>query len=743
MRTTDRLALATMGAMVLATVSMLALTSDRLLLAFGIGLVAVLMVISAGARRLRVGSWLVHLWQLLVVAGVGLGLGLSAQPASGSWLQQLGQLYLEAVLTIRTESAPMEANGAVRWLFLIILGLVTILMDLLVLTLSSPAWSLAPLVSVYLIPALALPGGVSWWVFALLASGYLVILAADTANRLGTWTRNLVTDSAERTHSRWGVWRMAAVVGIPVLAAAIAAGSLLPTFGTLDLDARRPRGNGPIQLVDPTIELQKNLAQQSERVVMTYTSNSPTGEYIRLTSLSQIDRTGWKLTPMQLSTGSLPQPPGVSSTRRTTTQINVGDFSTQYLPAPYAPDSFQATGEWAWDRNTLTLVSTAANGTESTRNLSYEVTSVDTDPNPQQFNEAIPGAPADAAVTAQVPSDVPAEIAELAASITKDAPTPVLKAAAIQEYLRDPRRFTYSTTAPAGDGYEVIANFLLRDKAGYCIHFASAMALMARLEGIPSRVAVGFLPGEKTGDQWRVRGRNMHAWPELYFAGFGWVRFEPTAAVADAPMWTVTSPLNQPTPSSSTSQQPSSDPTSSSSASAPSSDPSASQSTAAPVSGGTGFVMPWAQVIGATGGLAVVALLAVTPLLVRRSIRRGRLHATGDPHHVVAGWWEEARDTLVDSGTDWPEGSPRGRAAAAAPGLGTEAAGALSRLALAVEHSRYARTMDDLSPDLADDIRFFTHEVREHETGLRGLAATLWPRSLWVNLGRWLSGVRQ
>ena len=67
------------------------------------------------------------------------------------------------------------------------------------------------------------------------------------------------------------------------------------------------------------------------------------------------------------------------------------------------------------------------------------------------------------------------------------------------------------------------------ERKGYCVHFASAMAVMARTLSIPSRVAVGFLPG--TQDEqgtWTVSLRDAHAWPELYFEGVGWVRFEPT-----------------------------------------------------------------------------------------------------------------------------------------------------------------------------------------------------------------------
>ena len=49
--------------------------------------------------------------------------------------------------------------------------------------------------------------------------------------------------------------------------------------------------------------------------------------------------------------------------------------------------------------------------------------------------------------------------------------------------------------------------------------------MMARVVGIPSRVSVGFLPGKQVGEAWRVSIRDMHAWPELYFASYGWVRF--------------------------------------------------------------------------------------------------------------------------------------------------------------------------------------------------------------------------
>src|SRR6266545_4110608 len=70
------------------------------------------------------------------------------------------------------------------------------------------------------------------------------------------------------------------------------------------------------------------------------------------------------------------------------------------------------------------------------------------------------------------------------------------------------------------------------------------MAAMARVAGIPSRVAVGFTSGVPAGDHWEVGSKDAHAWPELYFPGVGWVRFEPTPrgdGQVDVPSYTTAS----------------------------------------------------------------------------------------------------------------------------------------------------------------------------------------------------------
>ena len=75
-----------------------------------------------------------------------------------------------------------------------------------------------------------------------------------------------------------------------------------------------------------------------------------------------------------------------------------------------------------------------------------------------------------------------------------------------------------------------LASFLAESgRVGYCEQFAASMAIMARIIGIPARVAVGFLEGDASGpNEYEFSAHDLHAWPELFFPGAGWVRFEPT-----------------------------------------------------------------------------------------------------------------------------------------------------------------------------------------------------------------------
>lgn len=127
--------------------------------------------------------------------------------------------------------------------------------------------------------------------------------------------------------------------------------------------------------------------------------------------------------------------------------------------------------------------------------------------------------------------DLPGEdprVAQLASQITSSAKNEYDKAAALETYLRT--RYGYTLELPRTSVKDPIANFLFERKQGHCEYFASAMAVMLRTLGIPSRVVNGFRSDEFndiTGS-YVVRAKDAHSWVEAYFPGYGWQTFDPT-----------------------------------------------------------------------------------------------------------------------------------------------------------------------------------------------------------------------
>lgn len=129
---------------------------------------------------------------------------------------------------------------------------------------------------------------------------------------------------------------------------------------------------------------------------------------------------------------------------------------------------------------------------------------------------------------------------ELAASILGNAENDYDKCRLIEKYLR---QFSYTTNAVGGydphsdmstpEGMSDIAErFLFETRAGYCVHYTSAMVILLRQAGIPARAVSGYrfeFPFEKE-DFYEVSSKRAHVWPEAYLAGIGWIPFEPTGA---------------------------------------------------------------------------------------------------------------------------------------------------------------------------------------------------------------------
>jgi transglutaminase-like putative cysteine protease len=128
-----------------------------------------------------------------------------------------------------------------------------------------------------------------------------------------------------------------------------------------------------------------------------------------------------------------------------------------------------------------------------------------------------------------LPDDVPARVLALARDLTAIEPTHYDRARAIERYLRT-LPYTLDLPAPPLDR-DVVDYFLFDLRKGYCDYYATAMVVLARAAGIPSRLVVGYAAGTFDADRGRyvVTAADAHSWVEVYFAGIGWIEFEPTA----------------------------------------------------------------------------------------------------------------------------------------------------------------------------------------------------------------------
>ena len=113
--------------------------------------------------------------------------------------------------------------------------------------------------------------------------------------------------------------------------------------------------------------------------------------------------------------------------------------------------------------------------------------------------------------------------------LTAGTTSPYLATLAVERWLRSAGGYVYDETPPTPPpGVPPLVDFVVGARAGYCQHFAGAMAVMLRTLGIPTRVAVGFTSGRRERGEWVVTDHQAHAWVEAWFAGVGWLPFDPT-----------------------------------------------------------------------------------------------------------------------------------------------------------------------------------------------------------------------
>ena len=577
---------------------------------------------------------------------------ISLAPWGTTW-SALRSLATSGSNDIRALSVPVPQRPG--FLFLTVAGvyLIAALVDAIAGSLQRPAAAGLPLLALLAVPAAVVDRGVGLLAFVAACVAYIALLLASGRRRLTSWAK-LPPGSA--TSIRRVTGSSGRRIGAIAVVAALFIALFIPRYSGIARQHRGGEGSGSATVIEPVVTLAQQLHSSVNQPLLTVHTNTP--EYLRLTALEHFDGNTFTLGSLtagadaKVSHGLPAVAPG--PTQRVEATIDVRPTLHQrYLPVPYEPTKVDVKGDWRLAGRNFTIFSAQTD----TSGAHYTVTSQVADPTPESLRADSAGGsvPSDVAPSTELPANLPIEVNQLADRLTSGLLTEYDRAAAIQAYLRSPLFHYDLNGAPTGDN--ALSQFLFDTHRGYCEQFAGAMVVLARIAGIPARVAVGFTPGKQQADgSWLITNHDAHSWPELWFPQAGWVRFEPTPRDASTkpPGYTVPIPGSAPTtgPTSTPSAGQSSTPT-----------PSAGgaprkQERAAPVTGaggsghgGSGAVLDWFL------GIAAGAVLLLTPAAVRRLRRRRRIRAAGSS---PAALWAEILDTALDLGLpSAPNLSPR------------------------------------------------------------------------------------
>ena len=243
-------------------------------------------------------------------------------------------------------------------------------------------------------------------------------------------------------------------------------------------------------------------------------------------------------------------------------------------------------------------------------------------------------------------------VARLSATVTRGARTPYAAAAALEDWFRTTGGFRYTNSPPSGS----LTDFILRTHAGFCQHFAGAMALMLRYLGVPARVAVGFSSGTYDASRgvWRVTDHDAHAWVEVWFRGYGWLPFDPTPAAGRPERGELSAPYAFAARGGTTGQSSGPVAKGTNGSNASQSDHRHGETPGTGVKG-TGTAHGSAGSSSHSSLLALLALLVAGVLAVivaaKLLVRRVR-YLTGDPRRLAAACRQELADYLVDQHID-------------------------------------------------------------------------------------------
>jgi transglutaminase-like putative cysteine protease len=737
-----RLTLAAALATVLASIALYPLLDTAGWFWDGVGAVIVVAGVGAATRRRAIPAVLcflaavgaLFLYLNVVFAGRQSWAGLAPTGAS---LHRLQLLLSQAMADTSKYAPPVPARPGIVLLTVAGIGLVAVLTDVLAVRLHRPAIAGLPLLVLFCVPLTtdARPGAVgATLVFCAGMVGYLGLLSADGRHRLRLWGRLIHPwqDDADSqgpdvrplaaAGRRIGSAAVVLALALPLLIPGLKAHRLFPGDGT-----GKGGGSGShsqITFPKPLDLLNTDLHETHPVPVLTYRTTDSAPPYLKVYVLGNLSTGAWTMGPPPstsvLSRRGLPPVPGLAATTpgpMLQETITLGpnlakSGNVSYLPLPYPARQVRIEGDWRVDGNTLSVLSPNAR----LAGVRYSVVAKDVNPLPDQLRST--HAPATGfSDDVSVPDAYRTKkMQRLANHITAGRTTPYGKAVAIQQWFTTPGRFKYTLKVAQTQSAEALIHFLTVDKRGYCQQFAFAMAVLARLERIPARVVVGYTQGSFIGNNtWQVKTSDAHAWPELFFPGAGWLRFEPTPpntvglpgqATASAPPYSIplsagggTNPATgQTTPGVSTPGPNSGGSNAGVNRIKKNPAPTGAAGAGGARRHGTPPIVPVALVL-----LAVMLIAPATTRALGRRWRWWRAHDDASRAHAA---WHELRNDLTDYRIAYRASeSPRALSGRITKSLGLAGAerAALERIALAEERASYAASPADSARLKADE----------------------------------------
>ncbi len=320
----------------------------------------------------------------------------------------------------------------------------------------------------------------------------------------------------------------AALLTVLAVGAAVLVGPRLPGANDPPLIGVRDEsdtGPGKRTTISPLVDIRGRLTERSQTEAFSVRASNRA--YWRLTALDAFDGNIWSSNNSYQRAGDRlervgPRPPAAEEIVQ---EFSITELSSIWLPAAYEPTEIGGIDGVSYNSDSGSAISRFP----TTDGLNYTVRSQR--PSLSRADLSSGGALAPASLRTHLDlTGVPVRVQDLARTIVgaAGAGTPFQRALALQDHLRD--NFTYDINVTQGHNGSALESFLFDTQRGYCEQFAGSYAALARAVGLPSRVAVGFTPGDfdQAAGVYRVKGIHAHAWPEVFIESIGWVLFEPT-----------------------------------------------------------------------------------------------------------------------------------------------------------------------------------------------------------------------